>query len=267
MNETAGGSRCSACRDGVDKPFPFSMAFQPIVDVETGRVYAYEALVRGMNGESASSILSQVTDVNRYSFDQNCRIAAIELASRLGLAETGARLSINFMPGAVYSPAACIQLTLATARKCRFPVEMLIFEITETEKVRDRAHLRGIVDEYRRQGFKVAIDDFGSGYSELNLVADVPSDYLKLDLDLVRDLHKRPAALTIVKWIVELTRRLGQDIVAEGVETFEEYVALRESGIRLMQGFLFAKPAFESLPAISLPQTPHSLSQPIEEAA
>jgi len=137
------------------------MAFQPIVDVDTKKVYAYEALVRGPKGESAYSVLSQVTDQNKYAFDQNCRVAAIMLASQLGLVETGARLSINFMPGAVYSPAACIQLTLATAQKCGFPVERLIFEITETERVKDKAHLRSIVEEYRRQGFKVALDDFG----------------------------------------------------------------------------------------------------------
>src|ERR1700761_8836327 len=98
---------CGACKEGVVEPFPFTMAFQPIVNVETGRVFAYEALVRGPGGDSAKAVLSQVTEANRYAFDQNCRVKAIVLASRLRLAETGAMLSINFMPGAVYSPSAC----------------------------------------------------------------------------------------------------------------------------------------------------------------
>src|ERR1700753_1649048 len=98
---------CGACKDGSGEPFPFSMAFQPILDVATQSVYAYEALVRGLNGESAFSVLSQVTGGTRYAFDQPCRVKAIELAARLGVADRGASLSVNFMPGAVYSPAAC----------------------------------------------------------------------------------------------------------------------------------------------------------------
>jgi EAL domain-containing protein (putative c-di-GMP-specific phosphodiesterase class I) len=160
------------------------MAFQPIVDVEASRVFAYEALVRGLDGQSAGSTLDQVTDENRYAFDQHCRVKAITLATRLNLVQTGAMLSINFMPGAVYSPAACIQLTLKTARECSFPLDRLIFEITEAEEVRDRGHLRNIVDEYRRHGFKMALDDFGAGYCGLNLLADFPADIIKGQLHL-----------------------------------------------------------------------------------
>ena len=92
---------CKACKDGVQQPFIFSMAFQPIIDVETARVYAYEALVRGINKESAGMVLSKVTEENRYAFDQNCRVKAITLAKQLGLDKTDAKLCINFMPGAV----------------------------------------------------------------------------------------------------------------------------------------------------------------------
>jgi EAL domain-containing protein (putative c-di-GMP-specific phosphodiesterase class I) len=137
---------CNGCKDGIEQPFPFSMAFQPIVDVDTGKAFAYEALVRGERGESAGSILGQVTKANRYAFDQRCRVKAISLAAQLGLSDTGAQLSINFMPGAVYSPAACIQLTLATAREVGFPCDQIIFEITEAEEVVDRAHIRAIVE-------------------------------------------------------------------------------------------------------------------------
>ena len=235
------------------------MAFQPIVDVESATVFAYEALVRGLDGASAGSVLSQVTEDNRYAFDQGCRVKAITLASQLNLADTGAFLSINFMPGAVYSPAACIQLTLRTAQQTGFPLSRIIFEITEAEQVRDRPHLKNIVDEYRRHGFRMALDDFGAGYSGLNLLADFPADLIKLDMDLTHNLHERPAALAIVKWMVALGQTLGSTIVAEGVETFEEYQALRSCGIRLMQGFLFARPAVETLPAFTLPASTASV--------
>jgi EAL domain-containing protein (putative c-di-GMP-specific phosphodiesterase class I) len=250
---------CHACKDGVEAPFPFAMAFQPIVDVAAGKIYAYEALVRGPGGESAASVLAQLTDSNRYAFDQSCRVRAIELASRLGLADTGARLSINFMPGAVYSPAACIRLTLETAARCRFPPEQLIFEITEAENVHDRAHLLGIVDEYRRRGFSVALDDLGAGYSGLNLLADLAPDIVKLDMELTRDIDRRPAAQEIVDSMVQLAETLRFALVAEGIETLEEFHHLRGRGVRLMQGYLLAKPAFEALPPFSIPETPRSM--------
>ncbi len=245
--------RCEACREGVEPPIPITMAFQPILDVESGSIYAYEALVRGLQQESAGVILAQVNAQNRYAFDQSCRVKAIELASMLGLVETGAKLSINFMPGAVYGPAACIQLTLRTAAKMCFPTDRLIFEITEVEEVVDRKHLLGIVEEYRRQGFQVALDDLGSGYSGLNLLADISPHLVKMDMDLTRNIHQRSAAQMIVRKLVELCDGLGIALVAEGVETIDEFACLRSAGIHLMQGYLLARPCFESLGDFSIP--------------
>jgi EAL domain-containing protein (putative c-di-GMP-specific phosphodiesterase class I) len=244
---------CSACKGGVDEPFPFSMAFQPIVDVSTGKVFAYEALARGPEGQSAQFVLDQVSDRNRYAFDQSCRIKAITLASRLGLEATGAMLSINFMPGAVYSPAACIQVTLTTARELAFPLERLIFEIVEVEKVRSSEHLMSIVNAYRNCGFKVALDDFGAGWSGLNLLAGVSTNVLKLDMALIRNLGRRPRAVAIIDALVKLCATLDIDIIAEGIETIHEYRVLQKIGVRLMQGYLFAKPTFEQLPQITMP--------------
>ena len=171
------------------------MAFQPIVDVNTRSVFAYEALVRGLQGQGAGSILSQVTPENRYAFDQNCRVKAITLAAQLGLPSTGAHLSINFMPGAVYSPVACIQLTLKTAASVSFPISKLIFEITENEEVVDHGHLYSIAGEYHNQGLKIALDDFGAGYAGLNLLADLPADIIKLDMALTRNIHQAPCRI------------------------------------------------------------------------
>jgi EAL domain-containing protein (putative c-di-GMP-specific phosphodiesterase class I) len=229
------------------------MAFQPIVDVVTETVFAYEALVRGPAGESAAEILTRVTPLNRYAFDQSCRVRAISLAAALGLPATGARLSINFISGAVYSAAACIRPTLAVAKSAGFPPGRLIFELTETEQVSDFAHLDSIVAEYRRHGFKMAIDDFGAGYAGLTLLANFCADIIKIDMELVRGIAERPVALAIVKSIVELAKTLGCDLIAEGVETIDEFSALRACGIRLMQGYLLARPAFEALPAFVVP--------------
>ena len=229
------------------------MAFQPIVDTLANRVHAYEALVRGTANESATQILAQLTEENRYAFDQRCRVRAIELAVQHGLQHTGAKLSINFMPGAVYSPAACIRSTLETARRLHFPLDRLIFEITEAERVKDRKHLLDITEEYRKHGFQMALDDFGSGFSGLNLLADIKPDIVKFDMDLIRAIDTRPTAFTIVQKITELCQSLGIEVVGEGVETYEEFASLSACGIHLMQGYLFAKPAFEALPGFVLP--------------
>ena len=244
---------CSVCKDGVQQPIGFSMAFQPIVDTNTGSAFAYEALVRGPNGEPAGSVLSQVNETNRYAFDQSCRVKAISLASKLGLAETGAYLSINFLPGAVYSPSACIRLTLKTANECNFPTNRLIFEFTESEKVNDPGHLHAIATEYHRHGFLVAIDDFGAGFANLTLLADFPANVLKLDMELTRNLHQRPKAQAMARAFHRICQDFGIHLIAEGIETVEEYHALRDCGVHLMQGYLLAKPAFEQLPPFRRP--------------
>lgn len=239
------------------------MAFQPIVDRETGEPFAYEALVRGANGEGAAEVLSQVTDDNRYAFDQQCRVAAIEGAVAAGILDTQARLSINFLPNAVYSPLACIQLTLQTAREVGFPTERLIFEFTENEQMADAEHVALIVETYRKMGFGTALDDFGAGYAGLGLLARIETDYIKLDMELIRGIDRSERKRIIVEGTVRIARRLGVTVIAEGIETVEELNTLGLLGARYIQGFLLSRPEFRGLPEIRLPGT----GGPAERAA
>ncbi|MGQ9805250.1 MAG: EAL domain-containing protein [Chlorobiales bacterium] len=236
---------CQECLNGAGLSFEFSMAFQPIVDIHSNSVFAYEALVRGRQGESAFGILSQVNESNRYRFDQAIRVKAIQLASSLSLST---RLSINFLPNAVYRPETCIRATLEAAKTYHFPIEQIIFEVTEGEKIEDRAHLSNIIQEYKRQGFKTAIDDFGAGYSGLNLLSEFQPDLIKIDLALVRNIHQDRVKQAILHGIMTVCKEVGIDIIAEGIETKEEFDFLAESGIHYLQGFYFAKPEFEKLP-------------------
>lgn len=239
--------KCKECRAGEEFAIPFTMAFQPIVDLSQGGVFAHEALVRGPSNESAPSVLSQINNSNRYGFDQACRVRAIELASRLGLPDTGASLSINFLPNAVYNPRACISATLRIADKVNFPLDRIIFEITEQEQVVDHQHLLAIIAEYKRNGFRTAIDDFGAGYSGLNLLAKFQPDIIKLDMELIRGIDTDVVRRAIVLSIVMVCRDLGITIVAEGIETEAECRTLQDMGINLFQGYLFARPTFEAL--------------------
>jgi EAL domain-containing protein (putative c-di-GMP-specific phosphodiesterase class I) len=243
--------RCGDCAGGIAPPFPFTMAFQPMVDIRTAAVFAYEALVRGPAGEPAAAILKQVTLANRYAFDQSCRVKAIEIASRLRLAESGASLSINFIPGAMYRPETCIQATFAATRRHDFPPGRVIFEMTENEEVTDHDHLHGIMRAYREHGMRTAIDDFGAGFSGLGLLANFHPDIVKIDMMLLRGLDTDSRRRAIVSGIVGTCRALGVTVVAEGVETVAELAALRSAGIALFQGHLFARAGFETLPPVA----------------
>ena len=246
-----GPTKCEGCADGIDPPFPFTMAFQPIVDIAARTVWAYEALVRGPAGESAWSVLSKVRPENQYRFDQSCRIKAIELAGRLFGADEDVHVSINFMPNAVYEPAACIRASLAAAARVGFPPGRIVLEFTETERVADPAHVRRIVDTYREIGFVTALDDFGSGHSSLRLLAELTPGVIKIDMDLIRGLDADPRRRTIVAGVAGIARDLGVTVVAEGVETAGEAAALQDIGITLLQGYFFARPALEALPPVT----------------
>lgn len=241
---------CEGCRGGTELPFKFTMAFQPIVDMSARRVWAYEALVPGTAGEGAATILDMVEAGSIYGFDQACRVKAVELAGRLFPADEDTRLSINFMPNAVYEPDACIRATLIAAKRANFRQDRLMFEFTETEKMRDTGHVLKIVEAYRRRGFTTAIDDFGAGYAGLGLLAELQPDVIKIDMALIRGIDASAAKRAIVGAVVSLATELGILVVAEGIETDGELATVRSLGIRLCQGYRLARPALEALPAI-----------------
>jgi EAL domain-containing protein (putative c-di-GMP-specific phosphodiesterase class I) len=242
---SADDKKCGACGKEAATP-PFTMAFQPIVDIRERRIYGYEALVRGPEGQSASSILSRINAENRYAFDQACRVKAIEQAAALGLDR---KLSINFMPNAVYEPRACIRATLAAADRARFPLDLITFEITEDERIRDTKHLQAIISEYRSHGFRVALDDFGAEYSGLNSLSALHVDAIKLDMAMVKNIDRNERQRTITMGMIKVCQELRIDVVAEGVERAEELSILRDAGVRYVQGYLLARPAMDRLAA------------------
>jgi len=221
------------------------MAFQPIVDVRSREVFAYEALVRGLDGSGAAHILGQVNDDNRYQFDQACRVKAVRLAAQLGM---DCHVSINFLPNAVYRAETCIRATLEAAREFSFPHGRIMFEVTENEPLNHGEHLKAIFNEYRRQGLITAIDDFGAGYAGLNMLTRFQPHVLKIDMELIRNIDQDPVRQAIAGGIELVCKRLGIVIIAEGIETEAESQYLQSLGIRYQQGYLFARPGWESLP-------------------
>lgn len=217
------------------------------MDITTRSVFAYEALVRGPEGQSASWVFEQITEEAHYFFDQECRITAIRNAARLGV---NTRLSINFLPNAVYDPKTCIQATLRTANEVGFPLDRLIFEVTEHESVLDQAHVRHIIDTYRACGFTTALDDYGVGHATAQLLLAIQPDLLKLDLALIRGVEADPWRQALIRSHLTFAQETGMLVIAEGVETAEEARALAALGVTHMQGYYFARPGFETLPEV-----------------
>jgi EAL domain-containing protein (putative c-di-GMP-specific phosphodiesterase class I) len=223
----------------------FDFAFQPIVDVSTGTLYAYEALIRGPAGESAQSVLSSVPAPLRYHFDQAIRERAFSAANSVGLST---RLSVNCLPNALLRHDRNIQRTIEAADANGIDMSAVVFEIVEDEDIDDRKGLSEVFDAYRHLGFKTALDDFGAGYASLSLLADFQPDIVKIDIALVKDVDKDKTRQHIVRSALAMCRTLGCEIIAEGIETSGERDFFESEGVSLMQGYLFARPEFRGLP-------------------
>jgi blue light- and temperature-responsive anti-repressor len=229
--------------------FNATFAFQPIVDVESRTVFAYEALVRGRSGESAGQILGALTGGPLHDFDRDARVSAIGLAASLGLTQ---RLSLNFLPETLESSSDSISSTLEAAARHSITPEQLILEITEGEIVQELEEFAAQINSFKSTGLRLAIDDFGAGYAGLNLLAEFQPDIVKLDMNLVRDIDSKGPRQAIARAVIQACADLGLEIIAEGVETEGELAWFRRQGIRLFQGYYFARPAFERLEQPSL---------------
>lgn len=237
---------CSQCRARVGGEPSIDIAFQPIFDIRSGRVCAYEALVRGGGGEDATQVLGALGEGERHGFEQRVRVMAIEKAVRLGLLATGASLSINMLPSAMAEPERCLAPTLATARDLGLATRRIVFEFSEKSRL-EVARARAIVGAFRADGFRTALDDFGEGYAGLATLADVATDFVKLDIALVRGIDSSPERQAIVRGLAGIMAALGRGLVAEGVETAAELATVEALGVAMVQGFLLGRPSLAEL--------------------
>ncbi len=222
----------------------YSFAFQPIVNAKTRQVFSYEALLRGRKNEPAQQILNSVDPSKIGYFDDQSRSLAINLAAYLGLST---HLNLNIMPSNAISSPTTIPSILRAAEQFKIFPEQIVLEILESEIIEDFEIFKSAICEYQSSGLLLAIDDFGAGYAGLNLLAEFQPHIIKLDLHLIRDVHSRGPRQAIIRGLLRACFDLGIDIIAEGVENESEYRWLRDEGIDLFQGYLFAKPDFERL--------------------
>lgn len=224
----------------------YTFAFQPIVDVlDPENPFAYEALVRGVNGETADAVLDSIPSAERLSFDAACREKALEMAVALGI---GGKLSLNIVADAACDPRYGLAATLRAARRVGWPTDRLIFEVTEHVPVARPERLGRWIASGRNMGFTVAIDDFGAGHATIEILLRLRPSMVKLDMNLIRHIDADPPRRSIVRGLIEACDIFNCVVVAEGVETAAEFETLRSFGVRFMQGYFFARPAIAALP-------------------
>ena len=229
----------------------FSFAYQPIVNVRTRTVESYEALVRGPGGRSAGEVFSKISEADKYRFDEMLRISAVKLAGEIGIK---CHLNLNFLPRSLSFSETAISSTLEAARSAGIPISSIVIEITENEIIDNVTWFRDNIIKYREEGVNFSIDDFGAGYSGLNLLADFQPESVKIDMSLVHDIESNGPRQAIVRGIIRTCQDLGIDLIAEGVETNAECKWFFDEGIDRMQGYFLARPGFETLPVPLLPK-------------
>ncbi len=228
--------------------FQFSFAFQPIVNACNREIISFEALVRGPHGEPSASVFAQVPPGEFPRFDEILRREAIYLASRLKIPNL---LSLNLSSKGLYEIDMSITATFQASINSGIPVENIIFEVLETDNLTDQRNLVKYLQLIQDFGFKTAIDDFGAGYSGLKLLVKYQPNYIKLDRQLIGDIHHSSIKQSVFSGIAQICKRMSIEIVAEGVEKAGEFYWLRDAGVSFFQGYYFARPAFEALPEVA----------------
>jgi len=232
----------------------FTSHFQPIVSMQdTSQIYGYESLLRGLDEQGnlvmPAAIFGSATEAGLLmQLDQVARLSTIAQANRHQLA---GQIFINFVPTALYDPASCLRSTIDAIDQVGISPERIVFEVVESDHSQDVDHLKTVLKYCRDAGFAVALDDIGSGYSGLNLLHQLRPDFIKLDMELIRNVHQDPYKAAITEKLLEIAQKLNIQTVAEGIECIEELNWLQERGATFAQGYLIARPS-----AVPVTETP-----------
>jgi EAL domain-containing protein (putative c-di-GMP-specific phosphodiesterase class I) len=226
--------------------------YQPIVHAAApGELFAVEALLRGVSRQSAVLYPAYLLEVARACgmlahIDHAARAATVDAMLR---GEVSGRVFINISPITAQDPVEAVDTTLAALTRAQMSPDRIVFEVTEADHSLDLDMLRRVLDSYRAAGFGVALDDVGAGYSSLNLLHQLRPDFIKLDMELIRNVHTDGYKALIAQKILEIARSLGVRTVAEGVEVADELSWVCDHGADFVQGYLIARPGEPRFPA------------------
>ncbi len=228
-------------------------ALQPIVHSKARRITSVEALLRGPNGESPQTVLNALAANELHDFDLRSKGEAIALAAALKL---DCVLSVNLLPMSLVANPGAVDYLVEQCLRHRWPHERLLVEVTEEEAITHVDAFFGAVQQLRAAGIQVAIDDFGAGHAGLSLLADFQPDKLKIDKRIIQGVHASGPRQAIVRSVLEFCFCLGISVVAEGVETVEDWWWLQSAGVRRFQGYLFARPTLQGMTPVVWPAAP-----------
>lgn len=221
------------------KGVKFRHAFQPIIRPSTCEIYGYEALARGPNEEPPWFLFERVEDQDYALLEQELNRSAIRYANFLGNSKL---LFLNVSPDVLTLDEGAYLLKQCELLADQADPSQIVLELSESWLERDIRRLSATLDRLRSAGFTIALDDFGAGTAGLNSLVDVDPDIIKLDMHLIRNINESGIRQALIKSVLNFADALGILVLAEGVETVEEYRYLHGLGIDLYQGFLFARP-------------------------
>ncbi|AJD90776.1 signal peptide protein [Jeotgalibacillus malaysiensis] len=217
---------------------------QPIVNISSGELYAYESLLRADSTEKKISpyeLFQVANQAEMHSLlDQRAREEAIR--ARKNHIPSGIKSFINFLPSTIYNPEYCLQHTFHVVNKYQVDPADLVFEVVETEKIQDVEHLKKVFKTYKREGMKVALDDVGAGFSTIDMLKMLEPNYVKIDRSFVDRCDEDIQKQEFLSEVNRISKELGIIVLAEGLERVEELKVCKEIGIDLCQGYLIGKP-------------------------
>ncbi|KHS94459.1 diguanylate phosphodiesterase [Pectobacterium brasiliense] len=235
-----------------DKASNCSFAFQPIIDPLSRQIVSLEALIRPPSGELPHTYFEGLTDDEAYETDLKSKKVAFAMAAALQLGEQS--LSINLRPMTLVKIPQAVNFLLQEIQINGFVPEQIIIEFTETEVISRFDEFTDAVRLLKAAGIRVAIDHFGAGFAGLLLLAQFQPDRIKINRDLIKDVHKSGSRQAIVQGIIKCCTSLEISVSAVGIEKPEEWMWLESAGVSLFQGYLFAKPEIGTIPAVAWPE-------------
>lgn len=219
------------------------IVFQPIVSLADGSVLGYEALSRGPEGTKLmhpDALFGTAVKCGKLlELELLCRAKALEAAYRNG---SKIKLFLNVNPFVIHDEKFKRGFTKEYLKNYHIGPENIYFEITEKSAVEDLNGFKKTIEHYKRQNYKIVIDDAGAGYSGLNMITDIHPHYIKLDMKLIRGIDSDGYKKALVKSLCEFCRLSDISLIAEGIETEDELGALIDIGVHYGQGYLIQKP-------------------------
>ncbi len=223
--------------------------FQPIVKMQDSTIFGYEMLARGVKPNGSLMYPDELFSKSKrndfdFRLDRLCRESALKTAATK---KVNQKVFINFIPTAIYDPEFCLNSTVKWANQLEFDPSNIVFEVVETEQVKNQTHLKNILEYYRDKGFQIALDDIGEGYSSLNLLIELRPDIIKVDRKIISNIDKDSLKQSVYKALYNLAKENGILVLAEGVETAFELEMVKSIGVDFAQGYYFAKPMPEPI--------------------